>query len=186
MTDLLSIFLTAAFLENMALARFFDRVVNPLSVHPFGLRACVALLLAIGAVCVVRPPGWPPATIAYLGALSLVACAITVAECAGGDSRPATDCSDRRVRMALPVVVANAAVIAFVVIDQRRPHGWSETVLFCAGATVAFQAVAIVFPALAGRLRASAIPSLLRGTPIILVTAGIVSLAAMAFPGTWP
>lgn len=186
MTDLLSIFLIAAFVENLALARFFDRVVNPLSTPPIGMRVAVAMLLAIGAACVVAAPALPPAAIAYLGALSLVACAITVAECGGRAIGNDGYHFDRRLRMALPIMVANAAVIAYVLIDRRRPHPWPETLGFCAGATLAFQAVVTLYPALAERLQASAIPARLRGTPISLLTAGIVSLAGLALPGTWP
>lgn len=186
MTDLLSIFLIAAFVENLALAQFFDRVVDPLSTPLIGMRVVVAVLLAIGAAFVVASPALPPAVIAYLGALSLVACAITVSECGVRANHPGGHRFDWHMRMALPIVVANAAVIAFVLIDMRRPHPWPETLLFCAGATLAFQAVVTLYPALAERLQASAIPARLRGTPISLLTAGIVSLAGLALPGTWP
>ena len=186
MTDLLSLFLIAAFLENLALARFFDRVANPDSAHPVGLDLFAAAILVIGALLVLRPPPLPSAATAYLAALSLVACAISVSDSGVRARRAPPDRIDWRVRMALPVVVGNAAVLVFALLDQRRPHDWSGTLLFCAGATLAFQAVVTVYPSLAERLEASAVPRLLRGLPITLITAGILSLAAMAFPGAWP
>lgn len=186
MSDLLLIFLGAAFLENLVLARFFDHAIDPSGSVPYGLFAIVGALLLLVFAWPALPLKLPAQAESYLGALAFVTCAVAVAQCGAGGALIRSRRSDSRVRKLLPLAVANAAVIAFAVFDQRRAHPLLETATFCFGASLAFQLIAMLFPSLRDRFEPPHVPAALRGLPITMITAALVSLAAMGFTRAWP
>lgn len=186
MADLLSIFVAAALLENLVLAQFFDRIVDPTARGPWELFAVSA---AAWALCVLLPrlPVAGPAQLqAFLAALAFVGCATTVAQCNTRGIHLRGAPADVRLRLLMPLIVANAAALALTLFDRHRPHPLLETLAFCAGASLGFQALVSTLPTLDGRLEASAIPRTLRGMPITLITTAVISLAAMGIPALWP
>lgn len=186
MADLFSIFIAAALLENLVLALCFDRIVDAASRRPWELFAVAATAWALATLLPRLPVAGPPQLQAFLTALGFVACAITVAQCDTQGIRLRAGASDVRTRSLLPLAVANAAVLALALFDRNRPHPVAETLAFCALASLGFQALVSAIPALYGRLEASAIPLALKGLPITLLTAAIISLAAMGVPALWP
>lgn len=186
MADLLSIFLAAALLENLVLALFFDRALDPAADRPWELFAVAGAAWLMSVLLPRLPVAAPPQLQAFLSALAFVGCAFTIVQCDTRGIRLRGAVGDVRSRFLMPLVVANAAVLAFALLDRHRPHPLLETLAFCAGASLGFQALVSVLPALGGRLEASAIPRALQGLPITLVTAGLISLAAMGIPALWP
>jgi Na+-translocating ferredoxin:NAD+ oxidoreductase RnfA subunit len=186
MADLLSIFVVAALLENFVLALFFDRIVDPAARRPWELFAVAAAAWILATLLPRLPVAGPPQLQAFLAGLGFVACAMTVARCDTQGIRLRARAGDVRTRGLMPLAVANAAVLALAVFDRHRPHPAAETLAFCAAASLGFQALASALPALDGRLEASAVPLALKGLPITLLTAAMVSLAAMGIPALWP
>lgn len=186
MADLLSIFVAAALLENLVLALYFDRIVDPAARRPWQLFAVAGAAWTLAVLLPYLPVAAPPQLQAFLSALAFVGCAITVVRCDTQGIRLRGAAGDVRWRFLMPMVVANAAVLALALLDRHRPHPLLETLAFCTGASLGFQALVAVLPALGGRLEASAVPRALQGLPITLVTAGLISLAAMGIPALWP
>jgi hypothetical protein len=183
MIDLLLIFLVAAYLENLVLAVYFDRHLERPEPTPHALLAGAGLLLLLATLWQLFPQAVPapaPARL-FAFALAFMSNAIATALCVG--DRPAWRGQDsaQRLRKLLPLLVANVAVLAFALLDHRRPHGLGETLATCAAATAAFAIAVLAFNALRHRLLAADLPAFWRGTPIHLLTAALMSLAAMGF-----
>lgn len=187
MSDLLLIFLCAAGVEDLVLAIFFDRTMDPSSKPAYSLRAIGGLMLAGLAALQLWPLLWQPPAPArtYLELLVFVTLSVAM----GPLRNPHIDTRTLRlqrarmfaVRVHLPLLVANVAVLAFALLDHRRPHHLAQTLGFCAGASLALLLVRALFSSLQERLVAADLPGFMRGTPIALLTAGIMSLAAMGF-----
>lgn len=186
MADLLSIFVAAALLENLVLALFFDRIVDPAARGPWELFAVSTVACALGVLLPRLPVAGPPQLQAFLAALAFVGCATTVAQCSTRGLHLRGAPGDVRLRLLMPLIVANAAALALALLDRHRPYPLLETLAFCAGASLGFQALVSTLPALDGRLEASAIPHALRGLPVTLITTALISLAAMGVPALWP
>ena len=181
MIDLLLIFLTAAWLESLALARYFDHA-HEHPTAPWPMFASAGLSLLLTALWLAFPHPVPATVVHYQRALSFMLVAVLFAQCLGAKDWRDHDFT-RRLRDLLPVGVANAAVVAFALLDQRRAHPIGETLAFCLGANLALLTCTVAFRALRQRLDGSDVPTPWRGTPINVLTAAMMALSVMGFPG---
>ena len=83
----------------------------------------------------------------------------------------------------LPLITSNCAVLGVALLAVDQSLGLLDTTVFALGASAGFTLVMVTFGALRERLNHGAIPQRLRGAPIALITAGIMSLAFMGFKG---
>ena len=83
----------------------------------------------------------------------------------------------------LPLITTNCAVLGVALLNVQARRGLFEAVLYGFGAAMGFGLVLVLFSAMRERLEAANVPAAWRGTPIALVTAGLMSLAFMGFTG---
>ena len=185
MIDLLLIFLGAAYLENLVLAIYFDPQHDGPEPRPYVLLGSAGLLLVIATLWQAFPQAVPapPQARTFELALAFMSSAIATALCLGDRLAWRGRSAEQRLRNLLPLLVANLAVLAFAALDHRRPHGLGETLAACLTLSLAFALATVAFSALRNRLLASDTPAAWRGTPIHLLTAVLMSLAAVGFAG---
>ena len=82
----------------------------------------------------------------------------------------------------LPLITTNCAVLAVALLAVQQNLGLFDTLLFAAGAALGFVLVMTLFAALRERLSAG-VPLAFQGTPIALISAGIMALGFMGFTG---
>lgn len=83
----------------------------------------------------------------------------------------------------LPLITTNCAVLGVALLNIQRSHSFIESLLYGFGAALGFALVLILFTALREKQNSSEIPKAFQGTPISLITAGIMALAFMGFSG---
>lgn len=83
----------------------------------------------------------------------------------------------------LPLITTNCAVLGMALISVETADGLAGAVLRGAGAAAGFTLVMVMFTALRERVSAAHVPMLMRGAPVALVTAALLSLAFMGFVG---
>ena len=86
----------------------------------------------------------------------------------------------------LPLITTNCAVLGVALLNVQARHSLFEAVLYGFGAALGFGLVLVLFSAMRERLEHADVPAAWRGTPIALVTAGLMSLAFMGFSGLVP
>lgn len=86
----------------------------------------------------------------------------------------------------LPLITTNCAVLGVVLLTVDQSLGVMATLAHSLGAALGFALVITLYAALRERLAQAAIPPAFRGTPITLVTAGILSLGFTGFAGMTP
>ncbi len=82
----------------------------------------------------------------------------------------------------LPLITTNCAVLAVALLAVQQQLSLLQTLMFAIGAALGFVLVMVLFAGLRERL-SSAVPASFQGTPISLVTAGIMALGFMGFGG---
>jgi electron transport complex protein RnfA len=83
----------------------------------------------------------------------------------------------------LPLITTNCAVLGVALLNVQARHSLLEALLYGLGAAAGFALVLLLFAQLSQRLALADTPAALRGTPIALITAGLMALAFMGFVG---
>ncbi len=83
----------------------------------------------------------------------------------------------------LPLITTNCAVLGVAILNVQQDYSFFASVLYGFGAAVGFGLVLVLFSGLRERLEAAPIPEVFKGSPITLITAGMMALAFMGFAG---
>jgi electron transport complex protein RnfA len=189
MGELLLIALGAALVNNFVL-------VQMLGVCPFiggsqRVEGAIGLSLAMGLVLTVAAGVTQlvdryllrPYELEYLRLFALllvIGAAVGVVELAIRRFAPVLQ---RVLGLYVPVVATNCAVLGVALINTAASRSFVAALFYGAGAALGFGLALMLFAAMRERIALADVPVAFRGAPITFVTAGILSLAFMAFAG---
>jgi electron transport complex protein RnfA len=85
----------------------------------------------------------------------------------------------------LPLITTNCAIlgVAILVLKGDEPMPLEEALVFAVSSSIGFGLALTIFAGLREKLELMDIPKALKGTPISLITAGLLSLAFAGFAG---
>lgn len=83
----------------------------------------------------------------------------------------------------LPLITTNCCVLGVALLNVQKGHSFLQASVYGAGAGLGFGLVLILFAGMRERIDCSDVPALLKGSPISLISAGLLSLAFMGFSG---
>ena len=189
MSELLLIALGAALVNNFLL-------VQLLGVCPFiggtqrvdgaialGLAMALVLALTAGAAQLVDLYVLRPYDLGYLRLFALL---LVVGGAVGGTElalRRFAPVLQRVLGLYFPLVATNCAVLGVALINTTASRSFVAALFYGTGAALGFGLALTLFAGLRERVATADVPIAFRGAPITFVTAGILSLAFMAFAG---
>ena len=83
----------------------------------------------------------------------------------------------------IPLIASNCAVLGVTLLNSNAARSLAEAIFYGAGAAMGFGIALILLSSLRERTDEEDIPTPFRGTPITLITAGIMSIAFLGFTG---
>lgn len=83
----------------------------------------------------------------------------------------------------LPLITTNCAILGVAILTVQKEFNLLEGVVFATSNAIGFGLALIVFSGIREHLDLQNIPKGLKGTPIALITAGILAMAFMGFSG---
>ena len=83
----------------------------------------------------------------------------------------------------LPLITTNCAVLGVALLVIQKNYNLMESVVYTIATALGFGLALIIFSGLREQIELNQVPKGMRGTPIALVTAGLLSLAFMGFTG---
>lgn len=83
----------------------------------------------------------------------------------------------------LPLITTNCAVLGVALLSVQNNYGILESTVNGFGASVGFTIAIILMAGIREKLETSNIPNAFKGTPIVLVTAGLMAIAFCGFGG---
>ncbi|MGE4506720.1 MAG: electron transport complex protein RnfA [Desulfovibrionaceae bacterium] len=83
----------------------------------------------------------------------------------------------------LALITTNCAILGIAIIVQREEFGFVKSVVFAMASGVGFGLALVLLSGIREKLDLVRVPRALRGTPIALIMAGLMSLAFFAFKG---
>jgi electron transport complex protein RnfA len=83
----------------------------------------------------------------------------------------------------LPLITTNCAILGLALLNVIKGYNLLQCLIFAIGAGVGFTIALVIMAGIRERLEFSDIPQSLRGVPIALIVAGILSMAFLGFSG---
>ena len=199
MEALLSLFVRAIFIENMALA-FFLGMCTFLAISK-KVQAAIGLGIAVTVVLTITVPvnnliyhylladgalawaGLPDMDLSFLGLLSyigVIAAIVQIMEMFLDKFMPALY---NALGVFLPLITVNCAILGAALFMVERDFGFAESVVFGLGSGLGWALAVIALAGIREKLKYSDVPDGLQGLGITFITAGLMAMGFMAFGG---
>ncbi len=83
----------------------------------------------------------------------------------------------------LPLITTNCAVLGIALTNVQNEYNFIESVLAGFGTAVGFTLAIVLLAGIRSRIREEDLPAPVRGAPIVLISAALMSIAFMGFSG---
>ncbi len=83
----------------------------------------------------------------------------------------------------LPLITTNCAVLGVVILNVDNGYGFAQSMFNSVGAGLGFMLAMVMFAGVRERLESCDVPKFMRGLPITLVAASLVSVSFLGFTG---
>ena len=181
------IVLSALLVNNIVLIRFlalcsFFGVSNRIEVSlSMGMAVVFVLTIASAASWIIWYFLLVPLNIEYLRTASFILVIATLVQLVEMYIKKTAPALYNALGIYLPLITTNCAVlgIAILIIDYRL--GFLNSIIYSISVAGGYTLSIILFAGLRERIEMAPIPDVLKGAPIIFITAGIMSLAFLGF-----
>lgn len=188
--SLLALFISSIFVNNILLARFlgccpFLGVSNQLETAK-GMGVAVIFVTTFAAIMTWLAYTFilVPLGLEYLYTLAfilIIAALVQFVEIVLKKVMPALY---KSLGIFLPLITTNCAVLGVAVINMNEKYTLAESIVNAFGSSAGFLLAIVLMAGIRERIEMSTeMPRCLRGLPIALVTAGLMSIAFMGFNG---
>ncbi|MEO5339719.1 MAG: electron transport complex subunit RsxA [Magnetococcus sp. MYC-9] len=189
MSDFLLILISTIFVNNFLMVKF-------LGICPFlgvskkvetslGMSYAVVFVITLASVISWLVERWVlvPLGLEYMRTLAfilIIASLVQLTEMVIHKTSPVLYAS---LGIFLPLITTNCAVLGVALLNVQKEFTFLQATVYGFGASVGFGMVLVMFAGLRERIDVSDVPALMKGSPISLVTGGLMSLAFMGFSG---
>lgn len=187
---LLALFLSAIFVHNILLARFlgccpFLGVSSKLeTAKGMGFAVIFVMLMASTMTWLIYELVLVPLQLEYLYTLSFILVIAALVQFVEIVLKKVLPVLYKSLGIFLPLITTNCAVLGVAVINMNERYSLIESIVHTLGASVGFLIAILLMAGIRERIESSpTMPRALRGIPIALITAGLMSIAFMGFAG---
>ncbi|PIW51071.1 MAG: electron transport complex subunit RsxA [Zetaproteobacteria bacterium CG12_big_fil_rev_8_21_14_0_65_54_13] len=189
MTEIALILLSAVLVNNFVLTKF-------LGICPFlgtsgkvetavGMSFAVMFVMTLASVCswLVQQFILVPLGLEYLQTIFFILIIAALVQFIEMMIHKTSPVLYQALGIFLPLITTNCAVLGVALLNVQQEQTFVTSALYGFGAAVGFALVLILFSGLRERMEVSPVPALFKGSPLTLITAGMMSLAFMGFSG---
>ena len=179
------IFIAAVFVNNIVLAQF-------LGICPFlgvsksvptalGMTGAVTfvMILATMVTFIVQKTVLDPFGIGFMQTIAFILIIAALVQMVEIILKKVSPSLYQALGVFLPLITTNCAVLGVI----QKDYNLLESVVFAASTALGFGLALTIFAGIREQLELSSIPQGMKGTPIALVTAGLLAMAFMGFSG---
>ncbi len=83
----------------------------------------------------------------------------------------------------LPLITTNCAVLGIAILATQKEYNLIESIVYAAATAIGFTIALVLLAGIREQMELTQVPKGMKGFPITLVTAGLLSLAFMGFAG---
>lgn len=183
------IFISAIFVNNIVLSQF-------LGICPFlgvskkvdtamGMGAAVAFVLTLATIVtfLLQQFVLVPLHIEYLQTISFILVIASLVQMVEIILKKISPPLYQALGIFLPLITTNCAVLGVAILVIQKQFSLIESVVYAFSTAIGFALALIVFAGLREQLALTNVPKGMQGMSIVLITAGLLSLAFMGFSG---
>ena len=185
----ISIIITAIFVNNIVFAQFlgicpFLGVSKRIS-SAVGMGMAVTFVMAISTVVtyLLQMYVLVPLGITFLQTIVfilVIAALVQVLEIIMKKTMPVLY---QALGVFLPLITTNCAVLGVAILVIQKNMTLAESIVYAVATALGFTLALIIFAGIREQLALARVPNAMKGTPIALITAGILAMAFMGFAG---
>lgn len=83
----------------------------------------------------------------------------------------------------LPLITTNCAILGVAILVIQKEYDLMQSIVFAVSTAIGFGLALVIFAGIREQLSMTHVPKALEGTPIALITAGLLAMAFMGFSG---
>ena len=183
------IFISAIFVNNIIFSQF-------LGICPFlgvskkvdtavGMGAAVAFVMTLATIVtyLVQVYVLNPNGLGYLQTLSFILVIAALVQMVEIILKKVSPALYQALGIFLPLITTNCAVLGVAILVIQKDFSLLQSVVYAFSTAIGFALALILFAGIREQLSLVRIPKGMQGTAIVLVTAGLLSLAFMGFSG---
>ena len=183
------IFISAIFVNNIVLAQF-------LGICPFlgvsrkigtslGMSAAVAFVMVLATLVtwLVQTYALVPANLEYMQTIVYILVIASLVQMVEIMLKKLSPALYQALGIFLPLITTNCAVLGVAILVIQKEMNLGQSLVYALSTAIGFGLALTVFAAIREQLELTDIPKGMRGMAIVLVTAGLLSLAFMGFSG---
>ena len=187
MGDLLWIFVSAAVVNNFTLVYF-------LGLCPFmGVSAKIETALRMGAanvfvmtltsVCAWALNTFVLPVAPYLRLISFIVVIASLVQIVEMTIKKVSPLLFRQLGIYLPLITTNCAILGLAIFQTNRGYGFLQGLFFALGAGAGLALALVLMASIREHLELAEIPEVAKGSAIVFLIAGMLSMAFMGFAG---
>ena len=185
----LMIFITAIFVNNIILSQFlgicpFLGVSKKISTAVgMGIAVMFVMTLATIVTFLIYYTFLQPYNLKFMTTVTfilVIASLVQMVEIIIKKSSPALYQS---LGIFLPLITTNCAVLGIAILTIQKNYTLLAGICYTLASAMGFTLAIVIFAGIRERLDRTEVPKSLRGTPIVLITAALLSMAFMGFAG---
>ncbi len=187
MGNLIGIFISAMLVNNFTLSYF-------LGLCPFmGVSARVStavrmgmaniFVLVITSICAWLLNSFILATTPYLRLISFIIVIASVVQIVEMTIKKLSKRLFRDLGMFLPLITTNCAILYLAIFQTNRGYGFLQGLFFAVGAGAGLMLALVLMASIRQQIELSDVPHFAKGTALVFIIAGILSLSFMGFAG---
>ena len=187
--EYLLIFISAIFVNNIVLSQF-------LGICPFlgvskkidtslGMSAAVAFVLTLATLVtwLVQTYVLVPFHLEYLQTIAFILVIASLVQMVEIVLKKVSPTLYQALGIFLPLITTNCAVLGVAILVIQKDYSLAQSIMYAFSTALGFGLALTVFAGIREQLEMADVPRGMRGMAIVLVSAGLLSLAFMGFSG---
>jgi len=183
------IFISAVFVNNIVLSQF-------LGICPFlgvskkietalGMSGAVAFVMTIATVVtyLIQKFILEPFNIGFLQTLTYILIIAALVQMVEIILKKVSPALYQALGVFLPLITTNCTILGVAILVIQKDMNLIESVVFAISTAIGFGLALVLFAGIREQLGMTRLPKAIEGTPISLITAGLLAMAFMGFAG---
>ncbi|MDL2264834.1 electron transport complex subunit RsxA [Parabacteroides sp. OttesenSCG-928-G07] len=183
------IFIAAVFVNNVVLAQFLgicpflgvSKKVNTAA----GMGAAVTFVLTIATIVtfLIQKYILDVYGLGYMQTISFILVIASLVQLVEIILKKVSPALYQALGVFLPLITTNCCILGVAILVIQKDYNLLEAIVYSVSTAIGFALALIIFAGIREQLEMTHIPKGMKGTPIALITAGLLAMAFMGFSG---